>query len=121
MNQMVHTAKLPSLLHALASLAKRNKFHEKVMLGIITILGLSAVTMLGFGSFMDGTDRVVILVGGALFVVMIFLPYNKIQALRKQNIMISMVVGVINRLKNEVSSETLDKLVKELLQYSLRR
>ena len=55
MNQTMDTATLQSLLHALESLAKRNKFHQRVMLGMVTILGLSGLILLGVGSFTGGT------------------------------------------------------------------
>jgi len=121
MNQTMDTATLPSLLYALESLAKRNKFHQRVMLGMVTILGLSGLILLSVGSFVEGTDRVVMLVGGALFGVMAFLPYNQSQNLRKQNLVIRMIVVISNRLQGEVRAETLNELMRKLMQYSLRR
>ena len=109
------------IVQALESLAKRNKFHEKVMLGILTILGLSGLILLSLAFFMEGTQRVVMLVGGGLLVVMTFLPYTQIQNLRKQTMVIDMIASVIDRLQDEVASETLSTLVTELLEYSLRR
>lgn len=117
----MNMATLSSIVQALESLAKRNKFHEKVMLGILTILGLSGVTLLSLAFFMEGTQRVVMLVGGGLLVVMTFLPYNQIQNLRKQNMSIDMIASVIDRLQDKVASETLSTLVTQLLEYSLRR
>ncbi len=109
------------IVQALESLAKRNKFHEKVMLGILTILGLSGLILLSLAFFMEGTQRVVMLVGGGLLVVMTFLPYTQIQNLRKQTMSIDMIASVIDQLQDEVASETLSTLVTELLEYSLRR
>ena len=117
----MNMATLSSIVQALESLAKRNKFHEKVLLGILTILGLSGVILLSLAFFMEGTQRVVMLVGGGLLVVMTFLPYNQIQNLRKQTMAIDMTASVIDRLQDKVASETLNTLVTELLEYSLRR
>ncbi len=106
---------------ALQSLTMRNNFHKKIMLGITGILGLSGLILLVYAFSVEGTERIVGLVGGALFEVMIILPYNKIQDLRKQNIMIGMVTCVIHRFQDKVAPETLNELVGELLQHSLRR
>ncbi len=121
-HQPMNMAMFSSIVQALESLTKRTKFHKKVMLGILTILGLSGVTLLSLAFLMmEGTQRVVMLVGGSLLVVMTFLPYNQIQILRKHNMAIDMIAGVIDRLQGKVPSETLNTLVSELLQYSLRR
>lgn len=120
-NQPMNMAMFSSIVQALESLAKRNKFHEKVMLGILTILGLSGVILLSLAFYMEGTQRVVMLVGGGLLVVMTFLPYTQIQNLRKQTMSIDMIASVIDQLQDEVASETLSTLVTELLEYSLRR
>ncbi|MFQ5910777.1 MAG: hypothetical protein ACE5IJ_08690 [Thermoplasmata archaeon] len=117
----MNMATLSSIVRALESLAKRNKFHEKVMLGILTILGLSGVILLSLAFLVEGTQRVVMLVGGGLLVVMTFLPYNQIQNLRKQNMSIDMIASVVDRLQDKVASETLNTLVTQLLEYSLRR
>ncbi len=118
----MNMATLSSISQVLESLTKRNKFHEKIMFGLLTILGLSGVTLLSLAFLMmEGTQRVVMLVGGSLLVVMTFLPYNQIQILRKQNMAIDMIAGVIDGLQDKVASDTLNTLVTELLEYSLRR
>ncbi len=117
----MNMATLSSISQVLESLTKRNKFHEKIMFGLLTILGLSGVILLSLAFFMEGTQRVVMLVGGGLLVVMTFLPYNQIQILRKQNMAIDMISGVIDGLQDKVASDTLNTLVTELLEYSLRR
>ncbi len=117
----MNMATLSSISQVLESLTKRNKFHKKVMLGILTTLGLSGVILLSLAFLMEGTQRVVMLVGGGLLVVMIILPYSQIQNLRKQTMAIDMTASVIDRLQDKVASETLNTLVTELLEYSLRR
>lgn len=114
-------ATLSSIVQALESLAKLNRFHEKIMLGIVTVLGLAGVILLIFASLTEGTDRVVTLVGGGVFLVLTFLPYNQIQNLRKQNLVIGMTLAVTAHLQEEVTTETLNELMRELLQFSLRR
>lgn len=110
----------PSIAQALQSLVTRNRFHEKVMLGMATLLALSGVVLLILASLTEGTDRVVTLVGGALFVVLTFLPYNQIQSLRKQNLAIGMILTATDHLQQEVAPDTLHQLTRELLQFSLR-
>lgn len=112
---------LPSVPQALKALARRTRFHEKVMVGVATILVVSGVVLLLAASFLEGTDRVVTLVGGALFFVLTFLPYNQIQSLRRENLVIRVILTVTHHLREEVAPETLDELTNELLQYSLRR
>lgn len=114
-------ATLSSIVQALESLAKLNRFHEKIMLGMVTVLGLAGFILLIFASLTEGTDRVVTLVGGVVFVVLTFLPYNQIQNLRKQNLVIGMILAVTAHLQEEVTTETLNELMRELLQFSLRR
>lgn len=111
---------MPSIAQALQSLVTRNRFHEKVMLGMATILALSGFTLLILASLTEGTDRVVTLVGGALFVALTFLPYNQIQSLRKQNLAIGMILTATDHLQQEVAPDTLHQLTRELLQFSLR-
>ena len=76
----MNMAMFSSIVQALESLAKRNKFHEKVMLGILTILGLSGVILLSLAFFMEGTQRVVMLVGGGLLVVRQCIPFLLLHA-----------------------------------------
>lgn len=114
-------ATLSSIVQALESLAKRTRFHEKIMLGMVAVLGLAGVILLIFASFTEGTDRVVTLVGGAAFIVLTFLPYNQIQNLRKQNLLIGIILVVTAHLQEEVATETLNELTRELLEFSLRR
>jgi hypothetical protein len=111
---------VPSIVQALESLGTRNRFHEKVMLGMATILALSGVVLLIFASLTEGTDRVVTLVGGTLFVALTFLPYNQIRNLRKHNLAIGMILTATDHLQREVAPDTLQQLTRELLRYSLR-
>lgn len=117
---LTNMTRTPSIAQALQSLVTRNRFHEKVMLGMATILALSGVVLLILASLTEGTDRVVMLVGGALFVVLTFLPYTQIQSLRKQNLAIGMILTATDHLQQEVAPGTLHQLTRELLQFSLR-
>ena len=117
---LTNMTRTPSIAQALQSLVTRNRFHEKVMLGMATILALSGVVLLILASLTEGTDRVVTLVGGALFVVLTFLPYTQIQSLRKQNLAIGMILTATDHLQQEVAPDTLHQLTRELLQFSLR-
>jgi len=117
---LTNMTRTPSIAQALQSLVTWNRFHEKVMLGMATILALSGVVLLILASLTEGTDRVVTLVGGALFVVLTFLPYTQIQSLRKQNLAIGMILTATDHLRQEVAPDTLHQLTRELLQFSLR-
>jgi len=112
---------LPTVLEALKTLTKRNEFHERVMLFFMGILGLFGLFLLIFGFFRTGIERVAGIGGGALFEALILLPYNKVQDLRKQNIVIGMLAAIIDRFQDKVDSETLNGLIKELLEYTLKR
>jgi hypothetical protein len=115
---------MPTVSEALTSLTKSNRFHERVLLAIMTILGLFGVALLIWaGTLAQGNnmERVTMIIGGVLFEALIIVPYNKIQDLRKQNIIIGILAAIIDRFQDKVASETLNKVIQELLQYSLRR
>jgi hypothetical protein len=121
MIQATDIATLPTILHMLESLAKHNKFRRKIMLGIMALLGASGVSLLSGAIFSEGAERVGMLVGGTMSGMMMFLPYNEIQSLRRQDTVITMVAAVIDRFQHKIATETLTRLVGELLQDSLRR
>lgn len=111
---------LPPVITVLESVKKRSRALEKIMLGIIAILALSGLSLFGVAFFMEGADRLVILVGGALFFALAFLPYAQVQYLRKQNLVIGMILTLADEIHAEVTTERLNQLASQLLQFSLR-
>lgn len=113
---------LPTVSQALEVLTRRNEFHEKLMLGIMGFLALFGIALLVYAAVgASGTERVVALVGGGLAEGLIFVPYSKIQDLRKQNIIIGMMAAIIDRFQDKVPAETLDDLLKGLLNAAVAR
>jgi hypothetical protein len=116
---------VPTILEALNSLTKSNQFHERILLTIMGILGFFGVALLiwagTLGSQGNNLERLTMIIGGVLFEALILLPYNKIQDLRKQNIVIGILAAIIDRFQDKVASETLNKVIQDLLQYSLKR
>ena len=111
---------MPTVLQALTELTKRNAFHEKVMIGMMGILFAIGICFLLVGYYGRDLERVIGLIGGSLFEMMIILPYNRIQDLRKQNIVVGILAAVIDRFQDKVAAETLNGVVKDLLSYALR-
>ncbi|MCI0410868.1 MAG: hypothetical protein L0191_20290, partial [Acidobacteria bacterium] len=97
-------ATLSSIAEVLQSLARRNKLHAKIALGMLVVLGLFGVRLLNVVSSAQGPQRNVVLVGGGLLVTMILLLYTVIRNLRKQ---MEMVVAFLDRIQEQTTMERL--------------
>lgn len=104
---------LSSISDVLEFLAKRNKFHARIMLGMAVIFAVSGVTLLHFAFSTQGTERVALLIGGGLFITMIMLPHSQMQSLRKQKIVMEMIVAVIDRIHDKATAERLSAILAE--------
>ncbi|MCI0408089.1 MAG: tetratricopeptide repeat protein, partial [Acidobacteria bacterium] len=91
---------LSSIAEVVQSLARRNKLHAKIALGMLVILGLFGVRLLNVA----GPQRQVVLVGGGLLITMILLLYTVIRNLRKQ---MEMVVALLDRIQEQTTMERL--------------
>ncbi|HET7852997.1 MAG TPA: hypothetical protein VFM04_00865, partial [Candidatus Methylomirabilis sp.] len=95
---------LSSIVEVLQSVARRNKLHGKIALGMLVILGLFEVGLLSVGSSAQGLQRLEVLVEGGLLITMILLPYTLIRNLQKQ---MKMVVALIDRTQEQTAMERL--------------
>jgi len=111
---------LPTVSEALKTLTKRNELHEKVMLFFMVALGIFGLGLLIYAFLSKGPERIAGIVGGVLFEALILLPYNRIQSIRNQNIVIGMLAAIIDRFQDKVDSKTLNELIKDLLGYALK-
>ncbi len=95
---------LSSIAEVLQSLARRNKLHGKIALGMLVILGFFGVSLLSVAFSTQDLQRNVVLVGGGLLVTMILLLYTLIRNLQKQA---QMVVAFIDRIQEQAAMERL--------------
>lgn len=109
-------ATLSAIAEMLEFLAERNKFHSKIIMGIVTIFGAAGLVLLSLAFARPDPQRVVMMGGGGLFVVMILFLYNKIRNLQKQNLVMEMVVGVIRRIQGEATTERISKLTGQMVE-----
>ena len=94
---------LSTIADALEFVVERNTFHSKIIIGIATLFGVSGVILLSRAFSTQGPQRMVMLVGGGLLIVTILFLYERIQNLRKQNLVMEMVVAIISRIQDEAT------------------
>jgi len=107
-------ATLSEIAEVLEFLAGRNTFHSKIIIGIATLFGVSGVILLSRAFSTQGPQLVVMLVGGGLLIVTILFLYEQIQNLRKQNLVMEMVVAVISRIQDKATTERISELAGQI-------
>lgn len=105
---------LSTIADALELVGERNTFHSKLIICIATLFGVSGVILLIRGFSTQGPQRMVMLVGGGLFIVMILFLYEQIQNLRKQNLVMEMVVAAISRIQDEAATDRIGELAGQI-------
>src|SRR3972149_3848556 len=105
---------LSTIADALEFVVERNTFHSKIITGIATLFGVSGVILLSRAFSTQGPQRVVMLVGGGLLIVTILFLYEQIQNLRKQNLVMEMVVAVISRIQDKATTERISELAGQI-------
>jgi len=113
-------ATLSEIAEVLEFLAGRNTFHSKIIIGIATLFGVSGVILLSRAFSTQGPQLVVMLVGGGLFIVTILFLYEQIQNLRKQNLVMEMVVAVISRIQDEATTDRISELAEQIAELAGR-
>ncbi|MGH7381532.1 MAG: tetratricopeptide repeat protein [Candidatus Methylomirabilales bacterium] len=111
---------LSTIAEALEFAVERNTFHSKVIIGIATLFGVSGVILLSRAFSTQGPQRMVMLVGGGLLIVTILLLCERIQNLRKQNLVMEMVVAVISRIRDEATTDRISELAGQIAELAGR-
>ena len=111
---------LSTIADALEFVVERNTFHSKIITGIATLFGVSGVILLSRAFSTQGPQRVVILVGGGLLIVTTLFLYERIQNLRKQNLVMEMVVAVISRIQDKAPTERISELAGQIAELAGR-
>jgi uncharacterized membrane protein YgaE (UPF0421/DUF939 family) len=114
---------LPSISDALKGLTKRNELHEKIMIIFAASLFIIGLAVMISAIFLSNEVYGKVIGGGIGFIieVLIIIPFNKIQDIRKQNLLMGMLAAIIDRFQDKLDSATLNELIKELLEHSLGR
>jgi Tfp pilus assembly protein PilF len=111
---------LSTIADALEFVVERNTFHSKIIIGIATLFGVSGVILLSRAFSTQGPQRMVMLVGGGLLIVTILFLYEQIQNLRKQNLVMEMVVAVISRIQDEATTDRISELAGQIAELAGR-
>ena len=111
---------LSTIADALEFAVERNTFHSKIITGIATLFGVSGVILLSRAFSTQGPQRVVMLVGGGLLIVTTLFLYERIQNLRKQNLVMEMVVAVITRIQDKAPTERISELAGQIAELAGR-
>jgi len=111
----------PGILDCLNNLTKRNSAHEKLMVGFSIVLFVLGIVLIIVALSKGGVEQATVALGGTIVEVLILLPLNKIQSLRKENIVIGMLASIIDRFQDKVDSESLHKLIEDLLEYIVKK
>jgi len=113
--QAMNVTTLSSIAEVLTSLANRNTLHARVTLGIMVIFGVCGVGSVGLAFSTQGLERLVMLVGGGLFITMILLLYHQIQNLQEHRMVMEMVVALIVQVRDKATAEKLNELMEKIL------
>lgn len=109
---------LSAIADVLEFLSERTRFHSKIVMGIATIFGAAGLALLSLAFASPDPQRVVMVGGGGLFIVMVLFLYKKIRNLQKQNLVMGMVVAGIRRIQDEIATGRISKLTGQMVEFT---